>query len=448
MKKDEFNKFLEKELIMVLDTNVILNLARYSIFTSKLILNKFEDYIDCIWLPNQVINEYNKNKMKVFGQYEKKYSDVFDDLVEVNNKNKINLKSCVNKYRRNKYLYLQNLEDDILNKYDEIEKVINEFKNKDFSESENEDKSFTNDIKDFVNWVIDNRKFETRLTTQEFLLATKEGELRYKYNIPPGYLDKDKANSNKNNNDTTYKDLTSKFGDYFLWKEILKLPSVSKCESIIFITDDTKGDWGNFDSNNKFTINEFLLKEFSETNPETSINFLTTEEFFNIFYNDNSYKISYFELNVGRDKFISRVEDRLIAYVEEYIRDDNLYSLPNVKSDMIENIEVLSSGLDDYKISYIVPDDDSIEIGYDVFCYIELTFDSYLYSGRDDDTGEIIYDQGRYHNFTFYVKMEINRSLNYKDDNFKDKDYDINDIENIDFIENSCDDYGYDDFYY
>lgn len=114
MNKEEFDKFLEKGLIIVLDTNVILNLARYSIFTSKLILNKFEEYIDLIWLPNQVKNEYKENMMKVFGRYEKKYSDVLDDLVKVNDKNINNFKNCINKYRRNNYLYLHDLENDVL----------------------------------------------------------------------------------------------------------------------------------------------------------------------------------------------------------------------------------------------------------------------------------------------------------------------------------------------
>lgn len=70
----EYNEFKniikkEEETVIVLDTNVILDLARYSLYTSKNILSIFDKCNKLIWIPNQVFKEYNKNK--VFGDLEK-----------------------------------------------------------------------------------------------------------------------------------------------------------------------------------------------------------------------------------------------------------------------------------------------------------------------------------------------------------------------------------------
>lgn len=69
---NEFENIIKKEgTAIVLDTNVILDLARYSLYTSKNILSIFDECNDLIWIPNQVFKEYNKNKNKVFGDLEK-----------------------------------------------------------------------------------------------------------------------------------------------------------------------------------------------------------------------------------------------------------------------------------------------------------------------------------------------------------------------------------------
>lgn len=450
MNKEEFDKLIDNELIIILDTNVILDLARYSIYTSKLILDKFEAYNNLMWLPNQVIDEYTKNKNRVFSKYDKKYSDVLDNLVNINKKNINNFKKNISNFKKYEYSFLPNLEKDIIDKSDEIEKLINEYKVKEFSEPKDEDSSFTSRIEDFVSSVIKNREYDTRLSANEFIKAIEEGELRYKYNIPPGYLDKDKSIDKKNNKAITYGDLTRKFGDYFLWKEILKLPSESKCGSIIFITDDTKGDWGYFDKEGNFKIDKFLLKEFSEINPYTSINFLTIKDFFDIFYTDLSVdKRPKIELNLKDDNFIWRVQDKLNGDIEEYMLNQDVYSIPPVIADYRENNGELYSTISGYEISYIYFEDKNVDIGYDVFFNFDLSFDSFLYSGKDDDTGEIIYNEGTNHNFTLFIRSEIKRSFDYYDvDNFEDEDYEIINVEIIDFVENSCIDYGYDENYY
>lgn len=72
LKFEEFEVLLhDSETVIVLDTNVILDLARHSLYTSENILKIFYECFDLIWIPYQVFEEYNKNKQSVFGSLKK-----------------------------------------------------------------------------------------------------------------------------------------------------------------------------------------------------------------------------------------------------------------------------------------------------------------------------------------------------------------------------------------
>ena len=52
---------------IILDTNVILDLARYSLVTSKNILEIFKECEENLWIPDQVLKEYKKIRIKYLG---------------------------------------------------------------------------------------------------------------------------------------------------------------------------------------------------------------------------------------------------------------------------------------------------------------------------------------------------------------------------------------------
>ena len=72
----------------------------------------------------------------------------------------------------------------------------------------------------------------------------KEGEVRYRKKIPPGYLDiaKDQSGGSE---EFMYAGLLykKKFGDFILWKQLVNQAKEQKIEHLIFITDDRKEDW-------------------------------------------------------------------------------------------------------------------------------------------------------------------------------------------------------------
>ena len=53
---------------IVLDTNILLNLYRYSDQTRKTILSVLEKFKERIWIPYQVIKEYYNNRDKVIDE--------------------------------------------------------------------------------------------------------------------------------------------------------------------------------------------------------------------------------------------------------------------------------------------------------------------------------------------------------------------------------------------
>lgn len=86
----------------------------------------------------------------------------------------------------------------------------------------------------------------------DVLEIIKEGELRYRNTIPPGYMDSGDKKG------------TQIYGDLIIWKEVLLYAKDNK-KDIIFVCDDVKEDWYIADEKKKlFTPRHELLKEFHD----------------------------------------------------------------------------------------------------------------------------------------------------------------------------------------
>lgn len=97
----------------------------------------------------------------------------------------------------------------------------------------------------------------------EKLNIVKEGHYRYLNQIPPGYMDAVDENGKEGNAKKGFE----KFGDLFVWKEILKYSESNK-KDVLFITEDHKEDW--YEKKTMFPRRE-LIEEFSfETKREIS----------------------------------------------------------------------------------------------------------------------------------------------------------------------------------
>lgn len=211
----EEKKDLWENATFVFDTNVFLNLYRYTARTREILLSAFDNMQDRLWMPNHVAHEFMKNRSKIIietnNQYEslQKEADKFlehcktalylesddKDYVEIHTQLKNWLKTV-----KEKNIAVNNPDSDLI-----LEKILSLFEGKvgdPFSES-------------------------------EMAVIENEGRERFSKEIPPGYKDSNKQKD---------KNLNNVFGDYIVWKQILDFAKQKK-KDIVLVTNDQKDDW-------------------------------------------------------------------------------------------------------------------------------------------------------------------------------------------------------------
>lgn len=157
--------------------------------------------------------------------------------------------------------------------------------NIDYQEQKKVFETFVDESNDPVKQWIDGIEKGTPFTYKEILEIIKEGDLRYRHQLPPGYMDAvdviedvnaaDKRRKEKRGNK---KDGIDKFGDLIIWKEIIK-HSIDSDKDILFISNDVvKGDTVILEGEENGNPRRELLTEFEE-NTHHNIWFYTLEDF-------------------------------------------------------------------------------------------------------------------------------------------------------------------------
>ncbi len=315
--KEDF-KTLWSNAIFVFDTNVLLNLYRYRSTTRESLFDVFENLTGRIWIPYHVGLEFQRNRLYVIAEQNKKYTDV---------------RSIVNKSLEDIRIELEQLQLKKRHSHidpDKLIKDMNEIKDKFFIElDELNEKSIDITSDDYIRERIDslfgNCIGDPPLNQKELDDFFEEGLKRYKFKIPPGYEDSSKAN--KTADEFTYAGLIykRKFGDLLVWKQIIKHASQKDIKDLIFVTDDSKTDWWwKIDSNGTKTIG--ARPELSdELIRETSI-----ERFY--MYNTESF-LYYSNKQLGSNVDKEAIEEvREISRAKRIITDINKYLHNNALS--------------------------------------------------------------------------------------------------------------------
>lgn len=244
---------LWRNSIFVFDTSAIG--ALYDLIPSSQevmmeILNKFADRT---WIPAQVLYEYMKNREKmIMNPCEEHYQ---------------NPKAIVNSSLIDNFdIYLRDFENEDFHPnmspeaLDKLKAFRNELNNtlkevkRIIKTEHSKQKERITKIKedDKILDAIDNLPHGNPFIISEIFEIIKEGELRYRNSIPPGYMD------------CSGKEGTQIYGDLIIWKEVLRYAKDNK-KDIIFICDDVKEDWYLTDEKKKsFTPRHELIKEFND----------------------------------------------------------------------------------------------------------------------------------------------------------------------------------------
>ena len=428
MKFEEFEVLLhDSETVIVLDTNVILDLARHSLYTSKNILNIFYECFDLIRIPNQVFNEYNKNKYQVFGSLRKRYRDLECNLISTIESFEKRVNNTLKNSNRYNYVGNNKLSRDIEGKIKELKNIVKSYKDNvgiEYDEITSDSPEIIKEIELFVLELERNGQIGKKIGFNEQLEILKEGELRYKYNIPPGFKDDSK-------------DDVAKFGDLYVWKEVMKLPTMLNKKHVIFLTSDEKDDWWDKDKNGKIKINRWLKEEFIENNPDTSIDFMTINSF-----QENASKLYglyeievYIDLNRNDESFIDRVSNCIVQDIISKISADPynyLYSY-NIGSQGIDVENCLEYSFKGIKEIFSEFFNNEVIINYEIIYDIEVFCTSYEYLGRDDDTKDVISSTIK-HVFKGEITASLYRCINEQDVNLnpnilkEDIEYEFDDI--------------------
>lgn len=207
-------KNIWQEGIIFFDTNVLLNLYRYSKSTRETIIDLIGKFKDQIWLPHQAALEYNKNRYEVIADQEKTYKEFINKIHQIQK----DLQST------SKPPFFS----------ESVSEELNTVLRKVNSEVEESITKYCGYLKDDPIYDKLSKIFESRITDtlgeEELNMIFEEGEKRYKMKVPPGYEDAKKKEENQ------------KFGDLILWKQVIaKAKELSK--PVILVTDERKTDW-------------------------------------------------------------------------------------------------------------------------------------------------------------------------------------------------------------
>lgn len=254
-----------EDTTIIFDTSALLNVYRYSLVNSKRILNHIKNHQDKIWIPAQVKKEFYRNKEKV--RSVNLYKNLDSKLTKQVETKKDELLVQLSDYEKKRFSKFPELKKQLEAKFLEMNTIIKNYK-EEISEETGVYKDFIQEVDNFLDSLLNNEKVGGDLNLIELMELLKEGELRYKYNLPPGY------------EDAKTKEGIEQFGDLIMWKQILKKSSDIDNKYIVFVTSDTKPDW--FHKNKQDEVispREELLSEFNQIHPKKEAIILPFEVF-------------------------------------------------------------------------------------------------------------------------------------------------------------------------
>lgn len=237
--EDEINE-IWKDAILTVDTNVLLDLYRVHKETRDSIIHNLSKFKGRLWLSHQVAKEFFNNRNEVITQahveLDKSKSIVMNDIPrEINNL--INDKT--KDYRGISKKFINSLKEELDKCYKSIsEPYSNDMKVEFFIEND----EILNSILDLFNDCVGNPFDEAELVE-----LRKEGERRLENHIPPGFKDDKKTGDDR-------------FGDFFVWEQILRYSKIQN-KPIIFITGDKKEDWWEKHSGKTCGLHPLLKQE-------------------------------------------------------------------------------------------------------------------------------------------------------------------------------------------
>ncbi|MGY2191876.1 PIN-like domain-containing protein [Pseudomonas pergaminensis] len=333
-----------KTALFVFDTNVLLNLYRYQARTREELLETLEKLSDRIWIPYHVALEFQRNRLTVIAAQGRRFSDIR----KVIEKAKSELTNNINNLQLTKRHTLidpeplttgfERLTADFLDELDRLQKSQQTL-------------TAPDPIKTRIEEIFDGKVGAPFTTQDEVDKKNKEAESRFKINIPPGYMDKDKDKSSPDefyHNGLAYK---RKYGDYIVWDQLLEYASINQIKKLIFITDDAKEDWWEqIDFDGKKTVGP-RVELIEEANRVGKLDrfLMSKPELFLKFANDFlAAEISEDTMREVRDVSSENKKKQTILYDADHPNSATYMAVANWILDRYSMLDDLSGGFPDF----------------------------------------------------------------------------------------------------
>lgn len=228
---------LWKEGLVVLDTNVLLNLYRLPTTARDELLAVLEILKERLWIPHQVALEFQRRRLTVIAAERKSTEDALQaasDLVAELKRKVDGLQIDKRGLGVDSEPLLEDLEKANAKLIDAIRAV----------HKSQLDISSSDPVRERLDTLLEGCIGTGPSTQKELDDLVAQGEDRFKEKMPPGFADADKE---KNPNEATFihdqLKYQRKFGDLILWRQLIEYVKSAGSKCVLLVTADRKEDW-------------------------------------------------------------------------------------------------------------------------------------------------------------------------------------------------------------
>lgn len=368
MEKNDVPEIIDN-LTIIPDTNILLYLYKCSFNASKNIVDLLNKMKDKVIIPNRVYEEYISNKGSEQDKIDKKYDTFTRNLKSQVDGLKRKVGSSISESRKYEFPDCDALETGINIWIDKIKNSITAYESSLSSEKQNKSVQITN-VEQIIQYWSNQQRIRQKPSITKILEYIKEGEFRYRYKMPPGYMDEDKDKASKGEIDS-FETRIRKYGDLFVWKEILSIGSRENGNKVLFITNDVKEDWWVLKGEQKDVVcmRDELRQEYLGTVGNDNIEFMNLSKFYELFSDyykmcdikttlELEYRVYVHGLVYG--KYMSEIEEKMYERAEKIEWEDINPDFHNIN---VPDINIYGFDIGEITLHY---DDDGETAFYDV----------------------------------------------------------------------------------
>ena len=430
MEKSNIPEIIDN-LIIIPDTNILLYLYKCSFNSSQNIVELLNKVRDKIFVPSRVYEEYIAHKDNEQAKIDKKYDKFTKDLRNQVNEVKVKISGSISESRKYGFPNCDVLEIGINNHLDNTVQAILAYARSLSSEKQQKSVQIAN-VEQLIQFLQTREKVLPKPNILQVMEYVKEGEFRFRYKMPPGYMDEEEKDkqAKKDASKDNFEGRIRKYGDLFVWKDILKIGSDANPETtVLFLTNDIKEDWwileGEVNNRQPVRIREELFEEYYAVTGNDKIEFMTLPKFYELF--SDYYEICDIKtrLELDYDSYIQRL---INSKYEEEIEVELRQKISEIEWDDIDSdfmfIETPEVDFDELRIDEIILnyDDDGETAIYDADVSVN-TFPIHICS-KESDGGSWIADVELNLKLSFQIQRDL-RNLEEDGISFKSFTYDV-----------------------